>query len=36
MQLAPVINSVVSQFTATKLLYNIIEYQASAKGWFRE
>ena len=34
MELAPLVDSVVSQFTAAKLVYKIIGYQASAKGWF--
>ncbi|MBD0264173.1 MAG: agmatinase [Tolypothrix sp. T3-bin4] len=34
MELAPLADSVVSQFTAAKLVYKIIGYQASAKGWF--
>lgn len=33
MELAPIVDSVVSQFTAAKLVYKIIGYQASAKGW---
>ncbi len=35
MELAPLTDSVVSQFTAAKLVYKIIGYQASAKGWFK-
>lgn len=35
MELAPVVDSVVSQFTAAKLIYKIIGYQALAKGWFK-
>lgn len=35
MELAPLVDSVVSQFTAAKLVYKIIGYQASAKGWFQ-
>lgn len=34
MELAPLVDSVVSQFTAAKLVYKIIGYQASAKNWF--
>ena len=34
MELAPLTDSVVSQFTAAKLVYKIIGYQASAQGWF--
>lgn len=33
MELAPVVDSVVSQFTAAKLVYKLIGYQAIAKGW---
>lgn len=33
MELAPVVDSVVSQFTAAKLVYKLIGYQATAKGW---
>ncbi len=33
MELAPVIDSVVSQFTAAKLVYKLIGYQALVKGW---
>ena len=33
MELAPVIDSVVSQFTAAKLVYKLIGYQALAQGW---
>ncbi|HEY9665516.1 MAG TPA: agmatinase [Coleofasciculaceae cyanobacterium] len=33
MELAPVTDSVVSQFTAAKLIYKLIGYQATAKGW---
>ena len=33
MELAPVVDSVVSQFTAAKLVYKLIGYQAVAKGW---
>ena len=35
MELTPVVDSVVSQFTAAKLVYKIIGYQALAKGWFK-
>jgi len=34
MELAPVVDSVVSQFTAAKLVYKIIGYQATAQGWY--
>lgn len=33
MELAPVVDSVVSQFTAAKLVYKLIGYQAIAQGW---
>ena len=33
MELAPVIDSVVSQFTAAKLVYKLIGYQALSQGW---
>ncbi|WP_421657080.1 agmatinase [Leptothermofonsia sp. ETS-13] len=33
MELAPVTDSVVSEFTAAKLVYKLIGYQAVAKGW---
>lgn len=33
MELAPVVDSVVSQFTAAKLVYKLMGYQALAKGW---
>ncbi|HEY9902260.1 MAG TPA: agmatinase [Candidatus Sericytochromatia bacterium] len=33
MELAPVVDSVVSQFTAAKLVYKLIGYQVTAKGW---
>jgi agmatinase len=33
MELAPITDSVVSQFTAAKLVYKLIGYQAIAKGW---
>jgi agmatinase len=33
MELAPVNDSVVSEFTAAKLVYKLIGYQAIAKGW---
>jgi agmatinase len=33
MELAPLVDSVVSQFTAAKLVYKLIGYQATAKGW---
>jgi agmatinase len=33
MELAPIVDSVVSQFTAAKLVYKLIGYQALVKGW---
>ena len=33
MELAPLGDSVVSQFTAAKLVYKLIGYQATVKGW---
>lgn len=33
MELAPVVDSVVSQFTAAKLMYKLVGYQALAQGW---
>ncbi|MGL5083500.1 MAG: agmatinase [Microcoleaceae cyanobacterium] len=36
MELAPVQDSVVSEFTAAKLVYKLIGYQALAQNWFRE
>ncbi|MGF1534946.1 MAG: agmatinase [Elainellaceae cyanobacterium] len=33
MELAPLQDSVVSQFTAAKLVYKLVGYQAIAKGW---
>lgn len=33
MELAPVVDSVVSQFTAAKLVYKLMGYLATAKGW---
>lgn len=33
MELAPVTDSVVSEFTAAKLIYKLIGYQAIARGW---
>lgn len=33
MELAPITDSVVSEFTAAKLVYKLIGYQAMAKGW---
>ena len=34
MELAPIIDSVVSQFTAAKLVYKLIGYQALSQGWY--
>lgn len=33
MELSPVVDAVVSQFTAAKLVYKLIGYQASVRGW---
>jgi agmatinase len=33
MELAPIVDSVVSQFTAAKLVYKLIGYQVTAQGW---
>lgn len=33
MELAPIVDSVVSEFTAAKLVYKLVGYQAVAKGW---
>ncbi|MCA1994971.1 MAG: agmatinase [Coleofasciculus sp. S288] len=33
MELAPIVDSVVSQFTAAKLVYKLIGYQTTARGW---
>lgn len=33
MELAPIVDSVVSQFTAAKLVYKLIGYQTIARGW---
>ena len=33
MELAPIVDSVVSQFTAAKLVYKLIGYQALAQSW---
>jgi agmatinase len=33
MELAPVVDSVVSEFTAAKLVYKLVGYQAIANGW---
>lgn len=33
MELAPIPHSVVSEFTAAKLVYKLIGYQATAQGW---
>ena len=34
MELAPLVDSVVSEFTAAKLVYKLIGYQASSQKWF--
>jgi agmatinase len=36
MELAPITDSVVSEFTAAKLVYKLIGYQAIAKGWLNQ
>jgi agmatinase len=36
MELAPVVDSVVSEFTAAKLAYKMIGYQALAQGWLKQ
>jgi agmatinase len=36
MELAPVVDSVVSEFTAAKLTYKLIGYQAAAQGWLKQ
>lgn len=36
MELAPIADSVVSEFTAAKLVYKLIGYQALAQGWLAE
>ena len=35
MELAPVVDSVVSQYTAAKLVYKLIGYQGKSQGWFK-
>ena len=35
MELAPLVDSVVSEFTAAKLLYKLIGYQAISQEWFK-
>ncbi len=35
MELAPIVDSVVSEFTVAKLTYKLIGYQALAKGWIK-
>ncbi|MGH2415969.1 MAG: arginase family protein, partial [Microcystaceae cyanobacterium] len=34
MELAPIIDSVVSQFTTAKLVYKLVGYQALSQDWF--
>jgi agmatinase len=34
MELAPIVDSVVSEFTTAKLVYKLIGYQACSQGWF--
>ncbi|MGF1477912.1 MAG: agmatinase [Cyanophyceae cyanobacterium] len=36
MELAPVVDSVVSEFTAAKLVYKLIGYQGMSRGWFKQ
>lgn len=36
MELAPLVDSVVSEFTAAKLTYKMIGYQALAQGWLKQ
>lgn len=36
MELAPITDSVVSEFTAAKLVYKLIGYQAMSKGWMTD
>jgi agmatinase len=36
MELAPIVDSVVSEFTAAKLVYKLIGYQAMTQGWIKE
>lgn len=36
MELAPLVDSVVSEFTAAKLVYKLIGYQAITQGWLKE
>lgn len=36
MELAPIVDSVVSEFTAAKLVYKLIGYQAITQGWLKE
>ncbi|MFW6359096.1 MAG: agmatinase [Chroococcales cyanobacterium] len=36
MELAPTTDSVVSQFTAAKLVYKLVGYQALSQGWLQE
>jgi agmatinase len=36
MELAPIIDSVVSEFTTAKLIYKLIGYQSLTKKWFSE
>jgi agmatinase len=36
MELAPLVDSVVSEFTAAKLTYKLIGYQAAAQGWLKQ
>ncbi|MBW4655045.1 MAG: agmatinase [Kaiparowitsia implicata GSE-PSE-MK54-09C] len=36
MELAPISDSVVSEFTAAKLVYKLVAYQAMAQGWIAD
>ncbi|NJO78800.1 MAG: agmatinase [Cyanobacteria bacterium RM1_2_2] len=36
MELAPIVDSVVSEFTAAKLVYKLVGYQAITQGWLKE
>lgn len=35
MELAPIVDSVVSQFTSAKLVYKLLGYQALSQGWYQ-
>ena len=34
MELASVVDAVVAQFTAAKLVYTLVGYQADSQGWY--